>query len=184
VYIYLIENSVNGKKYIGQHSGEDLDRYFKHNIAEALKGYRKKTKLFNAIRKHGPDNFTIRVLANPTTKEEMDRYEIALISLFGTQDSSLGYNCTAGGGGCLGLIPGEDTRRKMSESGRGKPKSEEWSKKIGDSQRGRSLTAEHVAALKAGQKGCKKPPRTAEHIKNMIESRTRNRLAKLNLTEE
>ena len=43
--------------------------------------------------------------------------------------------------------------------------------------------AEHVAALKAGQKGCKKPPRTAEHIKNMIESRTRNRLAKLQLLE-
>ena len=185
MHVYLIQNVVTGKCYVGQHAGEDLDAYWKHNVRAALGNRGNKLFLYRAIRKYGPENFTIKTIHKPTSVEDMTNAEIAYIKFFGTQNDERGYNITAGGPGRLGTttICSDETRAKMSATRTGKPKSEEWSKKIGDSQRGRSLTAEHVAALKAGQKGCKKPPRTAEHIKNMIESRTRNRLAKLQLLE-
>ena len=36
MHVYLIQNIVNGKIYIGQHAGDDLEMYWKHNIRAAL----------------------------------------------------------------------------------------------------------------------------------------------------
>jgi group I intron endonuclease len=186
MHVYLIQNIVNGKCYVGQHAGDDLDKYWKHNVRAALAGRGNKLFLYRAIRKYGPENFTIRTIHTPVDAEDMTRAEIAYIKFFGTQDDELGYNITAGGPGRLGTtsICSSETRKKMSDTRKGVPKTEEWAKAIGDSQRGRSLTPEHIAALKAGQKGCKKPPRTEEHKKRLRESRERNRLAKLTQREE
>lgn len=185
MHVYLLQNIVNGKCYVGQHSGDDLQAYWNHNVRAALGNRGNKLFLYRAIRKYGPENFTIRTIHKPIDAVDMTNAEIAYIKFFGTQNEELGYNITGGGPGRLGTtsICSDQTRLKMSLARKGKPKSKEWIKKIGDSQRGRSLTPEHIAALKLGQRGCKKPPRTPEHIKNMVESRKRNRAEKLKLLE-
>src|SRR5271165_7153962 len=99
--VYLIQNLVNGKCYVGQHSGDDLEKYWKHNVRAALRNSGNKTYLYNAIRKYGEENFTIRRIHKADSKEDMDNAEIAYIKFFGTTDDELGYNITAGGGGRL-----------------------------------------------------------------------------------
>ena len=155
MHVYMIQNLVNGKCYIGQYAGENLSDYLSYNIRAALANRGNKLFLYRAIRKHGPENFVIHSLCNPISKEELDNYEIAYIKLFGTQNDKLGYNITGGGGGRLGTtsICSSETRLKMSLSRRGKSKSPEWIKKIGDSQRGRSLSPGAHCCFKTWTKG-------------------------------
>jgi group I intron endonuclease len=181
MHVYLIQNKANGKVYVGQHAGDDLDAYLNHNIRHALSNQGNKLFLYRAIRKYGADAFDIRTIYTPVDKQDMDNAEIAFIKFFGSQNEELGYNITAGGGGRLGTHNphSEETKAKMSAVRKGKPKSKEWAEKIAAPQRGRSLTPEHIAALRAGQKGCKKPPRTEEHKAKLVASRLANRLKNL-----
>jgi group I intron endonuclease len=185
MHVYLIQNVENGKCYVGQHAGDDLEAYWQHNVRAALGNRGNKLAPYRAIRKHGPESFTIRSIYSPKDKEDMDNAEIAYIKFFGTQ-GELGYNLTAGGGGRLGTthICSPETKEKMSATRKGMPKTAEWSERIGLAQRGRPLTPEHIEALKLGQKGCKKPPRTEEHKRRLVESRKKNKLLKQQLMEE
>src|SRR5208337_908272 len=103
MHVYLIQNVVNGKCYVGQHSGDDLNWYFLENIKAALRGSKGKTLLYRAIRKYGIKAFTIQSIYQPKDKQDMDNAEISYIKFFGTQNAEIGYNCTAGGGGVLGF---------------------------------------------------------------------------------
>jgi group I intron endonuclease len=182
MHVYLIQNTVNGKCYVGQHAGEDLEKYWRHNVKAALAGRGNKLFLYRAIRKYGPENFTIRTIHVPVDAIDMTNAEIAYIKFFGTQNDELGYNITAGGPGRLGTTYPHTQAFKDAMSARlkGKPRPKEWGDNIRKAQLGKKLSSEHVAALKAGQKGCKKPPRTEEHKRRLIESRKRNKELKLN----
>jgi hypothetical protein len=50
-------------------------------------------------------------------------------------------------------VVSEESRKKMGDSRRGKPRSEETKKKIGDAHRGKKLSPEHVAKMSASRKG-------------------------------
>ena len=86
MHVYLIQNVVTGKCYVGQHAGEDLDAYWKHNVRAALGNRGNKLFLYRAIRKYGPENFTIKTIHKPTSVEDMTNAEIAYIKFFGTAD--------------------------------------------------------------------------------------------------
>src|ERR1039458_6968316 len=150
MHVYLIQNVVNGKIYIGQHAGEDLDAYWKHNVRAALARRGNKLFFYRAVRKYGPESFTIRSIYTPVDKVDMDNAEIAYIKFFGTQNDELGYNITAGGGGRLGTKNPHTQAFKdaMSERLRRTERSPEWCLNISKSQKGKTLTPEHIAALK------------------------------------
>ena len=115
VFVYLITNKINGKKYVGQHSGDDLKQYWNHCVRAALRGRQDKPHLYNAVRKYGVENFEVEPLVVVNSKQEMDKYEIGLIRALDTRRPN-GYNLTDGGDGQLGRIPSEKTRRKISET--------------------------------------------------------------------
>ena len=117
--VYLIQNTANLKRYVGQHSGDDLEWYLRKNISEALRGGTCKNFLYNAFRKHGADAFTIRCVCTCTSKEEMDVAEKAFIVFYKTRDSEWGYNLTDGGGGLLGVRHSAETKAKMRVSSLG-----------------------------------------------------------------
>jgi group I intron endonuclease len=144
MFVYLITNTINGKRYVGQHSGADLDGYFKHNIARALRGEKFKPALYAAICKYGAENFKVCPLVIVQTKEWMDYYERALIKAFNTKAPN-GYNLTEGGDGTLGCSPTEETRRKMSLASKGK-----------------KLSQEHRAKISSGHLGIKPSPEAIE----------------------
>ena len=94
-YIYKITCLVNNKIYIGQ-TQKTIQTRFKRHINDALSG-RLNTKLANAIRKYGKDNFSICEIDTADTKNELDQKEIKYIKKYNS--ISNGYNQTIGGDG-------------------------------------------------------------------------------------
>lgn len=142
--IYVIETCTSEKKYVGQTLSHRKNRgrfhpfgaigRFRDHISEAINNTKKKqcTYLNNAIRLHGVEPFTVRVLelCDRESLNDREQYHISQMkTLYPT-----GYNLTTGGrsarhatventsplnlpksrGGCKFRSP--ETRQKMSES--------------------------------------------------------------------
>jgi group I intron endonuclease len=116
LHVYVITNTVNGKIYVGQHSGDDLQKYLNHRCNMALRNDRCSLLFNRAVRKYGKSAFTIRSLINPIDKQQMDEMEKFFIRTLETQNPEIGYNVTAGGGGMLGYKPTESHRQNVSDS--------------------------------------------------------------------
>lgn len=91
--VYQIKNVVNNKVYIGVTTGS-IEKRFKEHLYEAKRGSRR-CKLYNAIRKHGKENFIIEILCYCCSKEEMFNKEVEMIKELNSIEN--GYNMTEGG---------------------------------------------------------------------------------------
>lgn len=173
MFVYLIQNKINGKKYVGQHVGDNLDVYWDRNVWLAENGYEGKRLLYRAIRKYGRDNFIVRPLVIVGSKEELDYYEKELIKVWNLCDPQKGYNLTQGGGGSWGYCPDEETRAKMSRSRIGKKMSEENRLKFIERIKGnkfalgRKMSPEHFQKIIETHLGAK---RTEESRKRMSDA--------------
>ena len=89
------------------------------------------------------------------TEEEAFQHEIELISLYGRKDNGTGIlrNLTDGGDGVSGYIMTEETKRKMSESLKGKTPSEETKRKLSEAGKCRTHSEETRKKLSEGMKG-------------------------------
>ena len=90
-YIYLTENKITGKKYIGQHHWEKpgIDPHY-YGSGKALK---------RAIKKHGKENFRVHLLERCKTKWELNARERAWILMYDAVHSPEFYNISQGGDG-------------------------------------------------------------------------------------
>lgn len=88
LFVYLTENLVNGKKYIGQHVGHDEDDYLGSGIL-----------LKRAMTKHGKQNFKRVVLEEVESQIELDKAEQKWIAKFDAVNDPWFYNLTDGGTG-------------------------------------------------------------------------------------
>lgn len=88
-YVYLVENLVNGKIYIGKHSTEDVDDGY---MGSGL-------LLTRAIAKYGVESFRKRTVAFFDTSEEAFAFEASLVDDAFVHDPRT-YNLTLGGNGC------------------------------------------------------------------------------------
>lgn len=89
--IYLIENTINNKKYIGQ-SKNIYKRWNEH-----LQNYKKSDKnqaIYKAMRKYGADNFKFKII-ELCPQEKLNEMEMKWISFFDAYAN--GYNQTKGG---------------------------------------------------------------------------------------
>ena len=133
-YCVYVHTSPSGKMYVGQ---TGMKPEYRWNNG---KGYiQKKNGIYtqpafaNAIFKYGWENFQHEIIASNLTKKEANNFEKLLINKLNTINPKYGYNCTKGGDGCS---PSEETRKKISESHKGKRVSEEVKKKISNSLKG------------------------------------------------
>jgi group I intron endonuclease len=149
--IYLLTNKVNGKKYVGQTSNALETRWIKHKSA-AKAG--KKLPILRAIRKYGPESFTIEVIAE-SLRPFLNDLERFFIRLCRSQTTQHGYNRTEGGDG-VAMKPSEETLAKM----RGRKLSKEHIAKL----RARKFSDETRAKMSAARKGKKS---SQEHIAKM-----------------
>ncbi len=107
--VYKITNNVNGHGYIGITQCSLAKRWREH-LSAARTGSDK--RLYKAMRKYGVDNFSIAVLYEATSFQELQVVERGLIASHGTYaNSGNGYNLTSGGEGRdrADQIFGEDT---------------------------------------------------------------------------
>ncbi|MEO5348947.1 MAG: NUMOD1 domain-containing DNA-binding protein [Magnetococcus sp. YQC-3] len=100
MFIYCIGNVVNDKKYIGKTIVSPWDRFSDH-MSNAKQG--RKYNFYNAIRKHGKENFYMEFVIDYTgkvTEKELNEIEIQMIEEFDSYNN--GYNATKGGEGNSG----------------------------------------------------------------------------------
>ena len=92
--IYCFENSINGKKYIGQ--SIDLEkRYKEHKNNHLNPNYcNYNSKFYRALRKYGFENFKYSILSE-CSQSDLNFQEQYFITLYDSKNN--GYNSTEGG---------------------------------------------------------------------------------------
>ena len=117
--IYTITNKVNGKVYVGQ-SRQGIARRKAEHIHRFNLGERDH-KLYQAMRKHGIENFVFEVVFYAQRPEELDGLEISFIEKFNSFHR--GYNMTCGGDSVS-----DETRAKLSAVLKGRKIT--WAQKV------------------------------------------------------
>ena len=145
--IYLITNTVNGKKYVGQTKGKVSRRWTNHK-SSARRG--QDNYFYRAIRKYGEENFEVVTLEDWNTLEETNDAERWWIKILDTTNSELGYNGLIGGH----FQPSPDVGKRISE---GKLKAfqehPEERENIRQGKLGVHLSEEHKKAIADAQRG-------------------------------
>lgn len=139
-YIYKITNKINGKAYIGK-TNNIIRRWKEHKY-----GHGGTAILSKAFIKYGIDNFDFSIIyiEKYNTTEELNKQlaelEIYYIGVYDTFKN--GYNATIGGDGISFYKHSEKTKRKISNSNKGKTISKESLDKIRVAMLGRHHTLE------------------------------------------
>lgn len=147
--VYCITNQVNGMRYVGQ-TRQPLKRRLKDHFAPSKSS---KTFIGRAIKKYGKENFSVEVIA-VVEVDELNSLEQDYIDKLSTL-SPEGYNLTTGG---ERFDHTEETKRKISKAGKGRPS---WIK-------GRKMIEEHKNKISVANTGKKK---TEQMIENMRDAR-------------
>lgn len=157
-YIYKTTNLVNGKIYIGRHKSSVFTNY---------KGSGK--ALWNAINKYGWDNFKVELLCECESSEELNEKEKFYIKEYNTKDKSIGYNISDGGEQGYPILSGKNNPMY------GKRMSDESRKKMSDSQKGKTIPLEVRNKMSESHKGKKKSLETrikmSEYQRNRVVSK-------------
>ena len=154
--VYMHENRVNGKRYIGITSQKPTRRWA--NGA----GYKNNPHFYAAVEKYGWDGFRHELLFTGVSKNEAERLEVELIAKYQTQNPEKGYNLKGGGGvlSCSG-----ETRSRMREAAKkrgvsptaweaarafwtGRKHSQDSVEKMREAQKGRVVSTESRARLR------------------------------------
>lgn len=91
--VYLLTNTANGKAYVGA-TGQSLARRWRLHCEAAR--YGKQTPLHEAIRKYGPEAFTLEILAHTSSVADRESMEVIWIFLMNSMQPD-GYNARDGG---------------------------------------------------------------------------------------
>ena len=132
-YIYMYENKINGKVYIGQTKDSLAKRYGRDR-------YKCSTKFYNALQKYGLDNFEQYIFKIVETQEEADQEEIYWIAEMRIQLGKENvYNIREGG--ARGKFS-EDALKKMSLAQKGRKHSKEQNEQHSITMTGRKQSEE------------------------------------------
>lgn len=111
-HIYILQNKVNYKIYIGQTNNLNKRRR-EHKAKDRLTT--KRSPLYQAIQKYGFDNFEMIELENFKSPLEADESEEFWIQFFESRNREFGYNLAAGGKVNRGFNHSEKFKKEQSE---------------------------------------------------------------------
>lgn len=175
---------MNEKIYIGCTIRGLEKRFQAHKNAHETSGL----ALHTAMRKHGTENFTIELIEETETIEQMFQREIYWINKLNTFRGD-GYNMTAGGEGAVGCKISEETKKKMSKAHLGKVLSEEHKKKISEASLGKVFSDETKQKLSEALLGKVFSEETRRkmseaHLGRKISEETRRKMSKAQKTRQ
>lgn len=103
MFIYVIVCSISLKIYIGQHTKENLSRYFDQKWYDAHRYVTRYSHLYNAMRKYPRESWSIYpLISGVETQAELNELEQLLIYALKSQHPDIGYNICDGGEGFHG----------------------------------------------------------------------------------
>lgn len=160
MFIYKITNKINGKIYIGLTTRTINIRWNEHKYNSTCDGDKNgDTYFYRAMRKYGPENFTIEEIDGANSLSELGYREWLLIHKFNCLAPN-GYNSIEGGG--ARGAPSEESKRKNSITQKGeksawwgKKHSEETKKKIRLANVGKVVSEETSYKISKSKKGTK-----------------------------
>lgn len=197
-YIYVVQNALNNKVYVGK-TNKPQTRW-NHHIIYAYGGKEKYPTHFQyihaSIAKYGKENFTFQIIEEFADEPECLEAEQFWIQFFRSWDKNYGYNLTNGGEGASGRIvspetrdkiriratgrkQSEETKKKKSEAGRKRRNSQSTREKISKSNKGRKLTDKQRIANSTRQLGKVLPPWQIENMKKSAKRGEKSSKAKL-----
>lgn len=193
-YIYMTENLINGKKYIGQKKSTKF-------LAEKYLG--SGSLLRKAINKYGKQNFRTCLICECDSKEQLNEMEIYYIKLYDAQNNPNFYNIAPGGesgvGGpkFKGHTHTEESKQKISDNNKGSknafyghkhsyetrklmsekarkrpPVTDETREKLSKIRKGLKFTEEHKRRISESQKGEK-----GNNYGKKLSSETKNKIS-------
>lgn len=145
MFIYSLTNNINGKRYIGQTTRSVEWRWNQHRKHINSVHF----PVYRALRKYGPESFTVEVLAVACSVDCLNYLEPLFIIAYNSLVPH-GYNLDSGG---KNNIVHPDTAARMSAGKKGKPKSAEHRAKIGAAHRGRRIPIEQRARMSGTRRG-------------------------------
>lgn len=183
--IYEIVNTVNGKRYIG--SAKNFANRWSGHLRRLRRNDHHSAKLQRAWNKYGESQFKfLPILTCAPTKEMLYFYEQQLLDKVKPE-----YNIAVSAYAPMaGRTMSEETRKKMSISGKGKPH-RKWSeeerrnasaarkgspghpqtdaakRKVSEARKGKKLSDAHKCKLSIAKAGKKRAPHSAETIEKM-----------------
>jgi group I intron endonuclease len=107
MFLYVVTNLVNGKRYVGI-AKDYIRRWREHRSGHGSK------LVYHAIKKYGIENLDFQVICKGT-EEYVKEMEVRAIRMLNTMAHS-GYNLTEGGEGSTGWKASDETRRRMCDS--------------------------------------------------------------------
>ena len=144
--IYQYTNTLSGLIYVGQTI--EPARRRRTYVNQVASGIPNPRLIIQAMRHAGLESFTYQVLAEASTKDELNRLEIHYIAMLQANNPQYGYNRTVGGeGGPVGLIVSAETKAKIAQTLRGKTHSAETRAKMSRTHRGHTVSAETRAKI-------------------------------------
>lgn len=170
-YIYITQNTINERLYVGQHKGK-FD-----------KNYHGSGKIINqAIEKYGEENFTTIPIEYCETRSELNEAEKKWIWFFNAIESKLFYNIAKGGEGGHTIAGYNEEQMKrysenMSKALKGRQFTDEHKKKISESLKNASLK-------RCGENNPFYGKTHSEETKRRIAEKTRRNKLGTKLTEE
>jgi group I intron endonuclease len=174
--IYLVTNTVNGRTYVGvtKHTAE---KRWRQHVKCARGATTRLFALQRAIRKYGPDAFTVVTIDTSSTWEGACALEIKRIAEQRLNPKGC-YNLTSGGDGVPNISPDSLARLRVSLSKalQGHKLSAETKAKIGAANRGRKLSDEARRKLSASSLRVRKPltPETRAKITASLTGKKRS----------
>ena len=176
-YIYKITNLINNKPYIGK-TGKTIEKRWKEHYYEARRwqkcietdtnfGYN--SRLYPAMNKHGYENFSIQLLEEVSSLEEMNQREQYFIDFYDARNN--GYNIAAGGHGgfFLGCKHTPEAIEKIREASTGRKMPPEAVAKTANAKRGKKVSVEGREKMRQAKLGKKTGSHSADWNKRISE---------------
>ena len=156
--IYKTTNLINGKIYIGQDKNNN-EKYI--GSGDLIK---------RAIKKYGKENFIKEIICYCDNQEDLDNNERFYIKKYNSIDENIGYNISVGGrdGTMLNRKMSEETRKKISNSHKGKKLTKNHKAALSNSHTGKKVSEETRKKMSESQKLINRAKPMSEEIKKKI----------------
>lgn len=116
-FIYMVTNSISGKRYVGK-TTTSVEERWKAHVSESHRNL-SNSALHKAIQKYGQEAFVVSVVLRNIPVELLNHYEQLVIKRLKTR-APQGYNLTDGGDGITGYHHTPEMRRHLSQVNTGR----------------------------------------------------------------